>query len=153
MKLQELKIEENEGFLGTTYTFILEQKRLKREKAEEKIQIFEKIVDNLYKEGNIFKTKSTGDYIEIKETNSKTINAHPNQEGGTKNITAGTIRSHIKYEPRRIFKKATITITNEGNNPQKIKYFNDEIKNMKLETNKQAETQIQKLEQIIQKYN
>lgn len=153
MKIHTLKIEEDEGFLGAEYTFVLEKKKLKQDDAEEKILLFEELVDELYEGTNKFKTKFIGKYVEIKESSNSAALANIDGTCKSKNLPEGLLCSSIKYSPKKsFFKKATITVYNGGNNPLKIGYFNNKIKNLELETSSHVSDQIKKLDEIVEKY-
>ena len=152
MKIHTLKIEEDEGFLGAEYTFVLEKKKLKQDDAEEKILLFEELVDELYEGTNKFKTKFIGKYVEIKESSNLAVLENLNKDCES-DLPEGLLCSSIKYSPKKgFFKKATITVSNKGNNPSKIGYFNEQVKNLNLGMSDQVVNQMNSLEETIKKY-
>lgn len=152
MYLKELVINSSKGFLGATYTFLLERKKLKKDVAEEKISLFEEMVDKLYDNNNHFKTKFVGKYVEIKESNNSAVLEDLNKDCES-DLPEGLLCSSIKYSPKKgFFKKATITVSNKGNNPSKISYFNEQVKNLNLGMSDQVVNQMNSLEETIKKY-
>ncbi len=159
MKLTHLEIQKEKNHLEVTYTFKLEPlkapllswKKRKKEDVKEKLEEFEELVDSMYKGKYKHKTKLTGEYIEIKETNQPTTNTSSGKDCDAKKISKNTLCSIIRHNSKK--NKSIITITNKGNYFEKIDSFNRELEKRDITITEEARTQIEYLNSVIKKYS
>ena len=158
MKLTQLEIQANENYVEVNYTFELEplkksffgMKKRKKENAQEKLEEFEEIVDSMYKGQYQHKTKLTGEYIEIRETNQPT-NTSSGKDCEEKKLSKNTLCSIIRHDSRK--NKSIITITNKGNYFEKINAFNKELEKRDITITEEARTQMKYLNSVIKNYS
>ena len=171
MKLQNVKIVQENNTISATYEFLLEYEKTKRsfknsfpmrifqrkkdlENAEKQIMLFEELVDSLYEGPYSHKTKNRGKYVEMIATNRRGIPPRTKEECQKTTTQPNSLCSSIYYDGKhRAYKKPMITVTNKGTYLEKINEFNKKIQEMPVQKSTKAITKMKELEQIIKQYN